>query len=120
MLEWINSFVNYYYSINKVPILSRLRERSNGLVRERKQRGRAHWWRGKCWKCREGGREVIFELRRRRIGTTGRVKSSAENRGTRLLLFLLAKHLGALTFVLDRSIRADHICIFPRDDPFRD
>jgi hypothetical protein len=29
----------------------------------------------------------------------------------RLLLFLLAKQLGTLTFVFDGSIRADHVCI---------
>jgi hypothetical protein len=50
-------------STNKVFILNRLPRRSNGRVRERKQKGRAHWWRRKCWKA-EGGREreVILKL----------------------------------------------------------
>ncbi len=53
-----------YLSItNKVFISSKLPRRSNGRVRERKQKGRVHWWRGKCWTA-EGGheREVIFKL----------------------------------------------------------
>ena len=33
-----------------------MRERSNGCARERKQKGRVHWWRGNCWKA-DGGRE---------------------------------------------------------------
>src|SRR5260370_39785210 len=47
----------YYHEIyhlsstNKVFILSKLRNRSNGLVRERKQRGRAHWRRGTNWEA---------------------------------------------------------------------
>ncbi len=53
----------YLSSTNKVFILSKLARRSNGRVRERKQRGRAHWWRRKCWRA-GGGREraVIFKL----------------------------------------------------------
>src|SRR5260370_42144355 len=47
----------YYHEIyhlsstTKVFILSKLRNRSNGLVRERKQRGRAHWRRGTNWEA---------------------------------------------------------------------
>lgn len=41
---------------NTVFILNKLRNRSNGLVRERKQRSRAHWRREKCRKA-NGGRE---------------------------------------------------------------
>jgi hypothetical protein len=53
----------YLSSTNKVFILSMLPRRSNGRVRERKQRGRSHWGGGKCWKV-DGGREreVIFKL----------------------------------------------------------
>jgi hypothetical protein len=51
----------YLSSTNKVFILSKLANLSNGRVRERKQRGRVHWGRGKCWTVGEGReREVIF------------------------------------------------------------
>src|SRR6267378_3288323 len=48
---WSREFKTHdttYYYISKLP------RRSNGRVRERKQKGRVHWWRGKCWTAREG------------------------------------------------------------------
>src|ERR1700682_4190317 len=57
---------------NKVFILSKLPRRSNGRVRERKQRGRTHWWRRKCWTAEGGGeREMIFKRRRGRHAGRG-------------------------------------------------
>ena len=50
-----------YFSItNKVFKCNKMRERSNGRVTARKQRGRVRWWRRKCGKAvGERGREVI-------------------------------------------------------------
>src|SRR5260370_12259161 len=52
---------------NNVFILKKLRNRSNGRVRERKQRGRAHWGRRKLHIERlQAGLKVLADARRSR------------------------------------------------------